>query len=283
MIPVTQLMDNINNSLNALLPGGMAFSIIPDGGDYVPPVRENNSVTVLIEGIAQIAESAIVPINNLSVATQTLSIVVAVPIDPDKPTQDSLSPVREAISAFTSKPFVTLMTDGDKTKYSVSVYGSQPQAGELTQRPSIDFGESITYQFNVFYSFVESGINSLDYQVTFDGEVVSFTEMSLICTPVTDGGAFSDSDGAVKNYSTGYALELQISVPALENNLLTLEFAKFLIQKDKSVHKVTLSYAGISGEFNMIFATSNITARGVENIGHSISLIEALEIDNGGL
>lgn len=278
MIAIDSLVDILNDALNELIEG-ITFRIMPDGDDYVPPEREGNDVTQYINGIAQITDSALVPINNLTIITQTLTVNVLVPIDTEKPAQKSFEPVRSVIGEYLSKPQKYEISNkyGD---YSVTFYGSQPEAGDIAMRDGV--GKSIPYSFNVFFSFIEKGINSLDFEMEFDGEPVPFIEIAVIETPVTDGGAFSGTQGSAKNYATTYALEVQITVPALMDSNLTQEFAKYLLTKERKIYPVKMSYGGVSGVRNMMFTTSNITVRGTENIGQSISLIEALEDDNGG-
>lgn len=277
MINISQLLDYINNELNKTAPEGTVFLIYADGGNYKPPKWRRNELTTYIQGIGYISDSSILPVNGLSVATQTLSVTLAVPVDSSKPPEESFDPIRNALNAFISTPGVTAMTDESERIYSVSVYGSSPVAGEFVQRPNI--GLSITYSINVYFSFIQNGINSLDCVLTFEGEQVPFTEMTVALAPVLDGGAVSNSNGGVGNYATSYAFEIQVSVPALTNSTLTTEFAKALLLKRYGIYDVTLTYNGITGNYKMIFATSNITARGVESVGQTITLVEAIDFD----
>ena len=279
MIDISQLLDYINTQLNTNAPANTVFEIYADGGDYTPPKWQYNTLTTYIQGVGYIADTSILPVNGLSIATQTLSVTVAVPIDPNAPTEQSLDPIRNALSAFISQPKVTALEDEGGRTYSVSVYGSSPTAGEIAQRPNL--GLSITYGINVYFSFIQNGINSLDCVLTFECEQVPFTEMTVALSPVLDGGAVSSSNGGAGNYATVFALEIQLSVPALTDSVLTTDFAQFLLLKQYAVYDVSLTYNGITGNYSMIFATSNITARGVENIGQSITLVEAIDFGTG--
>ena len=273
MIPISELIQSLNADLNAIDPD-VQFMIFADGDKYVAPTRDGNKIISYIEGVAQIADSAIVPVNNLSIMTETLQINIIVEIDTSKPAEDSLAPVRNAISKFISVPHKAAMTDDSGTVYSVSFYANEPTAGHIELRNNV--ATSIEYTWNIYYSFIERGIISLDMDITFDGAAVGFTEATLAATPITDGGTMSDSDNAVQNYSTGTALELTLSVPALTDDAITAAFAEYLMTKKQVIHTVTITYGGFTGTYNMIFGTSNITARGVEGIGQSITLIESI-------
>lgn len=280
MIPINKLLEFVNNGLNAQLTedSNVQFQIYADGGDYEPPQREGNKVYFNINGVGSITENNIVPINNLLVATQTLSVVVMLGIDPNKGVEESVEPFRSLLSSWLAQP-QKINLENDGKNYSVTVYGSQPQAGELLQRDNI--GKSLPYSFNVYFSMVQGGISSFDLQLTFDGEPIPYMEASVSMAVVTEGGVFSATDGQVQNYPTSYGLQIDLTVPALENNNLTTAFAKWLLTKTRNTHSVTIGYAGEEGTYNMIFAQSNITARGLDNIGQSITLIEALGVSNG--
>lgn len=276
MIPIQELIQSLNADLNAINPE-VQFMIFADGDKYVKPTRDGNKIISYIEGVAQIVDSAIVPVNNLSVMTETLQVSIVVEIDTSKDVEDSLAPVRNAISKFISIPHKAAMSDDSGRTYSVTFYGNEPTTGQIELRNNV--ATSIEYTWSIYYSFIERGIISLDMDITFDGSAVGFTEATLVATPITDGGTMSDSGGSVQNYSTGTAIELTLSVPALTKDAITTAFAQYLMTKKQSVHTVTITYNGMTGTYNMIFGTSNVTARGVEGIGQSITLIESLDTE----
>lgn len=280
MIPIQNLVAMLNNALNSVYTdNGRRFLIVPDGDDYAPPTRENNSVMRYVNGVAQTTNSTITIVNGLYIAEQVLSVEVAVWINPDEPKQASFQPVRDAISAVTQIPKVQSIADEDGNIFSVTYYGTQPSPGEIMQRPVI--GESIVYNFSVFFTFIQNGINSTGVKMTFEGEDVPFTELSPSISPVMESGVRSESDGSAENYPTADALQLTLTVPAVTNSILTEEFAKFILKKERSIYDVTLSYAGIESSYKMIFGQSNFTARGVDGVGQSIVLVEAMGENNG--
>lgn len=279
MIPIQNLITMLNNALNLVYTDeNRRFLIVADGDDYAPPTRQNNTIIRYVNGVAQMTDNSITVINGLYVSEQVLTIEVAVWIDPDEPKQASFEPVRNAISAVTQTPKVQSMEDENGNVYSVTYYGTQPSAGEIMQRP--DLGESITYTFSVFFTFIQNGINSLGVTMTFEGEPVPFTELTPSVTPVMEAGAFSETNGSAENYPTTDALQITLTVPALTDSLLTQEFAKYILTKERKVYDVTLEFAGVSSEYRMIFSQSNFTARGAEGVGQSIILVEALEAED---
>lgn len=79
------------------------------------------------------------------------------------------------------------------------------------------------------------------------------------------------------------ALEIEVSVAALTDNTLTSEFLSFLLTGSETVYSIGLTVNGITETFNMIFAQSNAAISGVDNMGLSIKLVQALEVNNGAV
>ena len=281
MLPIETLIKDLNVALNGILADKTrVFDISPDGGEYVGYTRKYNDITQYIEGVASITDSGITPLSGIEVATQTLSVTVAVKLDPQKGVKDEdiFLPVRNAIAAYASQTYRNAYTENKGTEnektYSVAFTATQPYAGELAIRPEI--GRSIIYTFSVFYSFVQNGVNSKEITLTFEGETVPFEELTIVRVPVQDGGAFSSSGGAAKNITTQTALELNFSTPALTNNAISQELNAFILTGAEKAFAVTIKtpYAENATAYTMSFGQSSVTARGTENCGFSTSLVE---------
>ena len=278
MIPLSEIVSQLNAGLNNNT-AGITFNIVADSGEYIPPTRNLNNVTEYIQGAAEITDSDIVPVQGLVIVSETVNVEIGVAIDPDEPNTTSNEPIRNIISAYLSKPQVTQMTDENGNVYSVSMFGSQPTTGDLALRDN--YGYSITYEFSIEYTFIENGINSYNVTIEFEGEAVPFTDFTITRTPVMDGGAFSNSNGTAKNYVAVTGLEISFSVPALTDSVLTQEFISYLLTGTQAIYNISLGINGNTQSYNMIFAQSNASLSGVDNMGLSISLVEALEVNNG--
>ena len=281
MLPIETLVNDLNAALNGILADdSRVFDIIPDGGEYVGYTRKYNDITQYIEGVASITDSGITPLSGIEVATQTLSVTVAVKLDPQKGVKDEdiFLPVRNAIAAYASQTYRNASTENNGTDnvmtYTVAFSATLPYAGELAIRPEI--GRSIIYTFSVSYSFIQNGVNSQDITLTFEGETVPFEELTIVRVPVQDGGAFSSSGGAARNITTQTALELNFSTPALTNNKISKELTAFVLTGIEKAFDVTIEtpYAENATAYKMSFGQSNLTARGAENCGLSTSLVE---------
>ena len=285
MIPISEIINDLNTELNAIA-NGVTFNIVPDGGRYRKPKRVQNTVTEYIQGTARIVNSEIVPVRGLGIVSETVSVEIEVPVNigtaenPENDITASTAPVLNALTEYLTKSRVSQMKDESGVVYSVASYGSQPAAGDILQRDAV--GCSITYDFTIFYSFIQNGINSFGVTLTFEGEEVPYTELTVTRTPSMDGGAFSDTDGTARNYVSVCALQIDVSVPALTDSTLTSEFLSFLLTGAETVYSVMLTVNGVTETLDMIFAQSNAAISGVDNMGLSITLVQPLEDDSDG-
>lgn len=285
MIPISEIINDLNTELNAIA-NGVTFNIVPDGGRYRKPKRVQNTVTEYIQGTARIVNSEIVPVRGLGIVSETVGVEIEVPVNigtaenPENDITASTAPVLNALTEYLTKSRVSQMKDESGVVYSVASYGSQPAAGDILQRDAV--GCSITYDFTIFYSFIQNGINSFGVKLTFEGEEVPYTELTVTRTPAMDGGAFSDTDGTARNYVSVCALQIDVSVPALTDSTLTSEFLSFLLTGAETVYSVTLTVNGVTETLDMIFAQSNAAIAGVDNMGLSITLVQPLEDDSDG-
>lgn len=293
MISIQSIADRLTTDLNALVPDNVEFVIMGDGGNYVPSIRKPRSNTVIqrVDGEADIISSTITPVNGIIVATQTVGVSVCVRIDKSKGFDESVRYIREAIATYMSTPVVfndTVTDDkGNKQIYTVTMYGSQPEAGSREVRQN--YGDSIDYNWICNFSVVQNGVNSQNQSVTFEGEQVPFTSLVLSRVPVTDGGAFSNTNGVAKSWHSTTALQVTITMPALTNNKLTQEHADYVINGTEKVYDVVIKFSELqetdgSGTATvkenakrMIFDVGSITAQQINNVGMEINLLEYFE------
>ena len=182
------------------------------------------------------------------------------------------------IDAYVSKPQTKPLGDN-----VVSIVGTLAEVGEVETRQSI--GLMIPITFTVTFNYFKNGINSANEELYYvvDGkeEKIHYTSMSIARVVVQDGGAFSDTDGIAKNYVQTTSLSIELSVAALTDNDFGKRFRDFLFTGNNT--PFTIKHENIiTGEKNvytMLFLTSNEQAQGIDNIGYSITLAEALDLD----
>lgn len=287
MIALNTLINNLNTALNSLLnETDRKFAIIPDGGEYKAPTREYNDITTYINGVASVGDSSITPISGIEVVTQTLNVAVIVEIEQtSEEVKDEavFLPVRNALAKYASAAQKMLMTDEEQKQFAVTITATQPSAGALLIRSTP--GRSIEYDFSVFYTFVQNGINTRDIKVTFEGEEILFESFTIARVPVHDGGAFADTGTSAQNFVKQTALELTFNSPALTDSVLTQALVNFILTGEEIVYEVTLEtpFSEEPTVKQMIFGQSNFSAQGVDNVGNSIILVEAYVEQQGGV
>lgn len=293
MISIQTIAERLTEKLNALAPDNTEFVIMGDGGSYVPSIRKPRSNIVIqrVDGEADIISSTITPVNGIIVATQTVGVSVCVRIDKSKGFDESVRYIREAIATYMSTPDVFSYTVSDEKgaeqTYTVTMYGSQPEAGSREVRQN--YGDSIDYNWVCNFSIVQNGVNSQNQSITFEGEPIPFTSLVLTRVPVTDGGAFSNTNGVAKSWHSTTALQVTVTVPALTNNNLTKEHADYVINGTEKVYDIVIKFSeltatGADGKAvvkenkkRMIFDVGSITAQQINNVGMEINLLEYFE------
>ena len=296
MVTVENLTSKLEDKLNEILGQSVKqIKLFLDGGDYTKPYVDLNEVhDDYVQGVSMLNSSSIVPINGILVQTFNVGTEIAVPIDTDiianvkedgsiemdsQEYADSIEPYRLAIEKLASQTYLETV-EADGKNYAVSYTVSQPRTGRIYQRDGLGF--SISFSFVVDYAIIQNGINSQDIEIEFNGERVPFTQLSIVRSPVMDAGAFSNTNGTAKNYLSVSALQISLSVPALTNNTLTQEHFYFLLTGIPVIFDVSIAIKGYNGNnpqtYKMMFGDCNIAAKELDNVGQSITLVEALEL-----
>ena len=288
MIDINVIAQRLTTKLNENTKSGLAFVIMADGGNFIPDTRKPNTNEILryINGEANIIDSTITPVNGIVVITQTVGVSVLVRIDQTLGFDESVKEVRNAISAYTSKPDVFGYEVPGQGTFTVSMYGTQPEVGTREVRPQ--YGDSVDYGFTCYFTIIQNGVNSSDQKIYFENEPIPFTTMTISRVPIEDGSAFSDSNGSAKSWISSTALQISLVVPALSDNALTQAFSDYLLNGTYAVYDVdvqltTLTTDGVtdSNQKRMRFGVGNMSMETINNVGMTINLIEALEVENG--
>ena len=288
MIDINVIAQRLTTKLNENTKSGLAFVIMADGGNFIPDTRKpgTNEILRYINGEANIIDSTITPVNGIVVITQTVGVSVLVRIDQTLGFDESVKEVRNAISAYTSKPDVFGYEVPGQGTFTVSMYGTQPEVGTREVRPQ--YGDSVDYSFTCYFTIIQNGVNSSDQKIYFENEPIPFTTMTISRVPIEDGSAFSDSNGSAKSWISSTALQISLVVPALSDNALTQAFSDYLVNGTYAVYDVdvqltTLTTDGVtdSNQKRMRFGVGNMSMETINNVGMTINLIEALEVENG--
>lgn len=304
MITLEKILDNLNETLNKKgANSNLAFMIFADGGDYVPPKFEKNKMTEYIQGVAQIVNSSIVPINGLTVASETLGVSIVVPIIKgyNKETgeeivknESQISDIKQILTNYLTTPRTENFKDEDgETTYTTSIYGSQPQSQIIDMRNNL--GTSIEFSFSAYYTFITNGINSLSdisikiqtsSETSETGEIIenwekiATTNLNFSRTPSLDGGAFAGTEGSAKNYPAVSGFEMSFTTPAIKSKVFTEKVVNYILTGEVETFQVQMLIQtnpnATPATKTLMFSSASVSAQGLDNAGINVTLVEAL-------
>lgn len=301
MITLQDITNRINEKLNTL--SDIQFKINPDGDEYKGARLENNVVVDdYIQGTAILLNSSIVPVEGIIIQSQTVGVEIVVPVKTGRELveqedgssimqevvyQSSFEPIRQVLATLASQAYNDTIESDDKT-FKVTYTVTNPRAGDIMFRAQV--GLSITYQFTCNFAIIQNGVNTRDVEIRFDidveeGEKVPFSQFSIVRTAINESGAFNSSAGSALNYTAVTAVQIDLSVPALSDSKITAEHFDFLKNGIVKQYKVSIQF-GTSDTpkvFIMQFGECNVSGQGTDNLGQSIRLVEALEIEESDI
>lgn len=299
MITLQDLTNKINEKLNVIkedIDGlqDVEFMIYPDGDEYRGARLENNVLKDnYIQGTAISLNSSIVPVDGIIIQTQTVGVEIVVPVRTgrelveqedgssvmqDVVYQDSFEPIRKTLANYASQAYDDTVEDGTKT-YKLTYTLTNPRAGDIMIRDQV--GLSITYQVSFNFAIVQNGINSRDIIIVFENDTVPFTNVTIGRTAVMESGAFNGSNCSALNYPAVTALSIELAVPALSNTKITSEHLQFILSGKIKTYRLGITFSGDTNTakyYNVHFGECCVAGQGIDNVGQSIRLVEALDL-----
>lgn len=282
MIAITELTQKINDGLNALATASdfpFVFAIQSEAGEEKPPERIINDVTVYINGITRIVDSDIIPAQATSVSTQTVQLEIAYPLPDDvEPLGKAIEPVRDILDNYFRETWIQTVLDTSGKEFMVAMYATIPTTGEiaLTTGP----GMMCTFSCYLYYNFVQDGLNSYSFVISFEGAQVPYLDAKITRVPVMSANPYSDTEGVAESLQESSALNIEFTAPTLqsEGNALFTAYKEFLLTGQNPANDVTITYEGTPHMYRMIFGQSSLALEGVKNGYTAISLVQAREV-----
>lgn len=281
MIAIKELTKQINDGLNILAAANdfpFVFAVKSEGGEYMPPKRDGNDVTVYINGTTSVVDTDTVPTQGVSVFMQTVKLEIAFPLSDEIPIEQSIAPIRDLLDAFFSKtPLQTFQYDDGKP-IVVSLYANIPTTGSIALSTGV--GLMCSFSCNIFYNYIENGVNSFDTVILFDGDRIPYMDATITRVPIMEANPYSGSDGVAETVSVATALNIEISAPTLQaaNNALFAACKDFILLGDNTPHEITLDYDGTTKTYKMVFGQCALSLEGLKNGNSRISLVQARSV-----
>lgn len=278
MIELNDLAQATEAGLNANALG-LLFKIYADGGNYKK--YDCYKDKRYINGVMQEISSIVVPAQGLKVATQSVRLEVVAYYGFEDP-EPVLKTVRSVLDNFFQSSVVQVITDASERSYTVGVNYTLADTGTVANRPQI--GPSISYTAMISYSFIENGLNSMDFHFKLDGAPLSYTSASITRVPVMDGNAYSDTAGNAKNFAASSALSFDLKLPAIDTaDPASRTIIGYILSGGMNeTHTLDVDLNGAVSTYTVVFGQTDIALDGVQNAGHSVSFVEAAKaVENG--
>ena len=279
MINLLNICTFVENQLRAKSNYKRKYNIYAEAEYHKQAERVGNTIETFIEGIATTINSSIVPVSGLNFGTQVIGFELAIPIDHEAMYLEGIETIvnayKQDIDAFVSNPQTTTLNG-----YVVTVTGTLAEVGEPQTQSNI--GLMIPIDFTLTFNYFENGVNSTQEELIYFGKEIKFTSLSFGRTVIQDGGAFNNTNGTAKNYVQTTALSIELVMPALSDCAFCKKFYNFLLTGENEPfdiryrNKALTPNADDAEVYTVIFLSSNLQAQGVDNVGYTITLAEAL-------
>lgn len=278
MLQISDFARTIQDGLNQNA-YGIKFAVFTDEGTYEDALITRTEKTRFTNGLLRVGPSTIVPAQGLTVATQNATLeICAQLLDPDTDAEVVKSH-RNALDAYfqqySVQPIPEKDADGNTIKtYTVSALYSLADTGDVQVRDGV--GTSIPFYVYIQFAYIENGLNSANCMFTLDGFPIPYTSAKITKTPMTQADAFSDSGGRGESVNLSFTRSFDFQLPAQSgaDNLGSLIINELLGDNLNTPHTLVVTLGDITKTYNVIFGQTDISLEGINNAGHSISLIE---------
>lgn len=286
MIALETFAAQIEQGLNAVgQKYNIKFAVFSDAGTYKKAFKSREKKEKYTNGLLMAGSSSIIPTQGVVIATQsaTFEIVVALP-DP-KTDEEIIAAHRAVLDEYFKRYEVqaieqsTTDVNGNTvtTTYSVGAVYSLANTGTLAIRD--DVGTSITFNVYIEYGYIENGLNSNDCKFTLDGFPLTFTNVKITKSPQAQADAYSDSNGRGTSKNLSFARSFDFVLPAQSGNtgIGAIINSELLDNDLNKIHALSVQM-GADAEvktYSVVFGETTASLEGVDNVGNTISLIEA--------
>ena len=271
MIALETLAKQIETNLN-LNSKGIKFAIFADMGKFQKALGTRTEYKHYTNGVLKVIDSAVVPTQGITVATQSVMLEVVAELTFGKDYEEIIRNHRAVLDSYFTEFRVELISDNDKS-YSVNMISSIASTGEAQVRSEI--GSSMTWYVRIDYGFIENGLNSLNCAFTLDGVTVPYSSATITNRPQIEEITYSNTEGVGKNVVTARTRGFDFQVPAQAAEGLSQILLLSVLDDDNGEHTLTVTFGEVTRTYTVVFGQTNVVLQGVQNAGHNISLIEA--------
>lgn len=290
MIELQTLAKDIENKLNK--PGQFNFNINIDTAQFKSAIRQGNQEIYYVNGLMRSLGSEVSNLISsnkdepgLLYATQSCNLQFLVKLEDIEEniyTEDGelietgyktkLEDLRVLLDDLFSKNSTEVITYNNKS-FTVSTIYSLVSSGT---REMVDgVGDAFTYSVDIFYMYVENGINTRDFIFELDGMVIPYQSVTTYRTPTMDGNVYANTkDGSTKNIASQSTLSISFELPATTDNV-TQKMIDYLLDGElNQAHFLKVRINGRDKRYLVAYGENKLIGETVKNLGQNLSLVE---------
>lgn len=298
MIKIEKLSKIIEEKLNEkLLNSGITeyqFNIVCDTAEFKRPLRNKNDIFEFVNGYLNINSSDTSSLNSgalFSTLSATLKIIMrmkgyedniwSTPENENELPQiisfgdkSRISNMRALLdSVFQENSYQEIYDENTDKKYLMSTVYEFAQTGTRAQVEKL--GDSFTFSTNIYYTFVEEGINTRSAIFILDGVAIPYQAFTCYRTPTMDGNVYANTnDGATKNLSSQTTLSISFELPALLD-ITTSNMFNFLFDGElNQAHLLTMNIGAKVKNYIVTYGENKLIGETIKNLGQNLSLVE---------
>lgn len=157
--------------------------------------------------------------------------------------------------------------------YSVTTVYQFVETGNREQNPLL--GNSFSYTLNIYYSFIENGLNTRSMVFYLDGVPIPYQSNTLERNSIMDANVYADTqDGTTESVATQSTLNISFELPAIANNTVTNTILSYVLDGElNQAHILKLALNGEDKYYLVAISGSRLSGETIKNIGQSLTFV----------
>ena len=157
--------------------------------------------------------------------------------------------------------------------YSVTTVYQFVETGNREQNPLL--GNSFSYTLNIYYSFIENGLNTRSMVFYLDGVPIPYQSNTLERNSIMDANVYADTqDGTAESVATQSTLNISFELPAIANNTVTNTILSYVLDGElNQAHILKLALNGEDRYYLVAISGSRLSGETIKNIGQSLTFV----------
>ena len=169
------------------------------------------------------------------------------------------------------------MTDSDGKTFSVTTVYSLAESGTRDQLPVL--GNSFSFYLNVYYSFVENGINTRDMVFYLDGVPIPYQAVTPERNSIIDANVYANSkNGTADNIALQSTLTISFQLPAVTNNAVTDMILEYILDGPiNKAHLLRFSIGSKTQTYLVQIGGGRLSGDTIKNVGQGITFLPCVK------